>query len=270
MYRLERKVGITTKKLIECHGTSATFHCMSAGCKKKCKLEKVWNDVAQGRVPYCGCRNEGVLKPDITFFGENLPLTFMKSLDDGKILECDLVLVIGTSLKVGGSVHEVLRSIGNLERKVPFILINKDPVILPKSVLGGFDAQLLGLCDDICRYLAVRCFPLPPPSSSFSSINTKSSADYFYDSIAIEDFDCEQTRESDEEVYCGHSPSKMNSAAVWRIVHERNKKVMRIKQESSKEDSDINIDKFKREENFVSINSSNDNIVGSDTKRQRV
>ncbi len=47
----------------------------------------------------CGLNNcEGLVKPDIVFFGEALPLTFSQNAH--KIEEADLVFVMGTSLKV--------------------------------------------------------------------------------------------------------------------------------------------------------------------------
>ena len=99
---------------------------------------------------YCPCGE--VLKPSVTFFGEQLPTALFTAM--GKDLpRCDLLLVIGTSLKVGGSVHEVLRG---LPPHVPQVLINRDPVALPPSLSEGFDVTLLGQCDDIASYLCDR------------------------------------------------------------------------------------------------------------------
>lgn len=164
---IERRMGLNRKRLIECHGSLETFRCTSAKCNKKCKLAKVRGYVERGEVPYCTCKGNGVLKPDITFFGEGLPDTFMNSLNDS-LLDADMVIVMGTSLKVGGSVHEVLRMIGQATEKVPFVLLNRDPVFLPACVSRGFDASLLGQCDDLCAYLAMKCF---------SSLSTSTSVD---------------------------------------------------------------------------------------------
>jgi hypothetical protein len=62
-----------------------------------------------------------------------------------------VVIVIGTSLKVGGSVHDLLNKI---KENVPRILINKDVVNLPSNILKGFDLSLLGDCDEIINFLA--------------------------------------------------------------------------------------------------------------------
>ncbi len=41
---------------------------------------------------------QGVVKPDIVFFGENLPLKFFKSAAD--LPRADLLIIMGTSLEV--------------------------------------------------------------------------------------------------------------------------------------------------------------------------
>lgn len=41
----------------------------------------------------------GIMKPDIVFFGEGLPDNFHKAIENDKN-NCDLLIVIGSSLKV--------------------------------------------------------------------------------------------------------------------------------------------------------------------------
>jgi NAD-dependent SIR2 family protein deacetylase len=60
-------------------------------------------------------------------------------MDD--IAACDLVLIVGTSLKVGGFIHDLLMQVG---REVPQILINRDVITPPKFLSNGFDINLLG------------------------------------------------------------------------------------------------------------------------------
>lgn len=43
--------------------------------------------------------SQGVMKPDIVFFGEGLPESFHKAMAEDKE-DCDLLIVIGSSLKV--------------------------------------------------------------------------------------------------------------------------------------------------------------------------
>lgn len=68
------------------------------------------------------------MKPDITFFGEMLPDTFYKRLMEQDREKCDLLICIGTSLKVA-PVSEI---IGLLPEHVPQIYISKTVITLPK------------------------------------------------------------------------------------------------------------------------------------------
>ncbi|CAH8648555.1 unnamed protein product [Schistosoma intercalatum] len=88
----------------------------------------------------------GVLKPDIVFFGEGLSNEFHDSLSND-IKQTDLVLVIGSSLKVRPVSH-----IPNaVPRQVPQILINREPLSN-----HDFDVELLGDCDIIVSELCHR------------------------------------------------------------------------------------------------------------------
>lgn len=88
----------------------------------------------------------GVMKPDITFFGEDLPATFHTRLMGHDRDLVDLVLVIGTSLKVA-PVSEI---VGVLPQHVPQLYISREPCSHVE-----FDVDLLGDCDavvaELCR-----------------------------------------------------------------------------------------------------------------------
>ena len=60
-------------------------------------------------IPTCDACGSGVVKPNIVFFGEDLPARF-KDLLEPDFSSCDLLIVMGTSLKVqpfAGLVHRV-------------------------------------------------------------------------------------------------------------------------------------------------------------------
>lgn len=88
----------------------------------------------------------GIMKPDITFFGESLPDDFSNRLINHDRYKADLVVVIGTSLKVA-PVSEV---VSFLPPNIPQIYISRQPV---SHV--NFDIDLLGDCDvvvsELCR-----------------------------------------------------------------------------------------------------------------------
>ncbi|GJN84056.1 NAD-dependent histone deacetylase sir2 [Purpureocillium lilacinum] len=90
----------------------------------------------------------GVMKPDITFFGEALPDEFSKRLTTHDREKVDLVIVIGTSLKV----TPVSEIVSWLPPQIPQIYVSRQPV----SHIN-FDIDLLGDCDvvvaELCRRL---------------------------------------------------------------------------------------------------------------------
>ncbi|KAI1189713.1 DHS-like NAD/FAD-binding domain-containing protein [Nemania serpens] len=106
----------------------------------------------------------GVMKPDITFFGEPLPDEFSKRLVKHDRNLVDLVIVIGTSLKVA-PVSEVVPF---LPAHIPQIYISRTPV----SHIN-FDIDLLGDCDVIVAELCRRAgwnldHPMIPPDQKAS------------------------------------------------------------------------------------------------------
>lgn len=173
---LERVVGV--ERIVQCHGSFSSATCTR--CKFQCDGEAIKADVMAGRPPlcprcvkdpqpslssdpFCGLNfgmvtesadalpqvdpsfDEGCMKPDIIFFGEKLPDRFFNTIESD-VKHCDLVLVMGTSLKVA----PVSRIVEMVEDKVPQILINREVVGQPHE----FDVELLGNCDVVCAALA--------------------------------------------------------------------------------------------------------------------
>ncbi|TPX70928.1 hypothetical protein SpCBS45565_g01420 [Spizellomyces sp. 'palustris'] len=140
---LEQVAGI--KRVVQCHGSFATAKCIVCGYKVPGDaLEK---DIFQKQVPMCpvcGEERDGIMKPDITFFGEMLPDEFDRLFAEDKE-KVDLLIVMGSSLKVS-PVADVKDKIPH---HVPQILINMES--LPH--MEGFDIHLLGYCDTICAQL---------------------------------------------------------------------------------------------------------------------
>jgi len=81
-----------SKNVIEFHGNHRRAYCME--CGKQVKSEEVSLETLP---PRCDC--EGVIRPDVVFFGEAIPHEALtKSNQDVK--SCDVMLVIGTSAEV--------------------------------------------------------------------------------------------------------------------------------------------------------------------------
>ncbi|KAF3481464.1 chromatin regulatory protein sir2 [Arthroderma uncinatum] len=183
---IEGAAGILPEKMIQCHGSFATASCMdckhqvpgdqlfdtirrgeipkcvpceeksqarprglkrkrsSNGKMRRSRSRSGYDDDSDGGG--YSTPTTGVMKPDITFFGEDLPDIFKKRLLEHDRERADLVIVIGTSLKVA-PVAEVP---GVLPSKVPQVYISRTPVSHIE-----FDVDMLGDCDvvvsELCR-----------------------------------------------------------------------------------------------------------------------
>ena len=159
---LEGHAGILPEKLIQCHGSFATATCIECKYKVKCeeiynelkagkvaRCDRCIQSIRQAKPGLKRKRSSngssvsrkkrqsyedstddedddiavaGIMKPDITFFGEDLPATFHDRLMGHDRDLVDLVLVIGTSLKVA-PVSEV---VGVLPHHVPQLYISRE------------------------------------------------------------------------------------------------------------------------------------------------
>ncbi|KAG5266482.1 hypothetical protein AALO_G00232590 [Alosa alosa] len=143
---LEQAAGV--QRIIQCHGSFATASCLI--CRYKVDCEIISEDVLNQVVPRCPrCPPDiplAIMKPDIVFFGENLPEFFHRAMKQDKD-EVDLLIVIGSSLKV----RPVALIPSSIPHEVPQVLINREQ--LPHL---NFDVELLGDCDVIVNELCHR------------------------------------------------------------------------------------------------------------------
>ncbi|KAL3982369.1 Sir2 family protein [Acanthocheilonema viteae] len=160
---LEQIAGI--KRIVQCHGSFATATCRNCGLKVD--SEAIREDIDSGRVAMCRiCSHpEGVMKPDIVFFGEDLSDDFHEKMAEDRE-RVDLVVVIGSSLKV----QPVALLPYNVSPEVPQILINRES--LPHY---ASDIELLGNCDDIVAQLALVLGP--PYTDIFIKGRSKTNSD---------------------------------------------------------------------------------------------
>ena len=182
---IEAHAGVKREKLIQCHGSWATATCRKCGfnvpgeeifdsvqkkevarCKacvealtvpkshgmkrkrsnnSNSKPRKRSHDDSDNDSDY-DIPSPGIMKPDITFFGERLPDTFFDMIqqDRGSV---DLVIVMGTSMKVA-PVSEIPTFVPS---NVPQIYISRDPIYHI-----NFDINLLGNCDTVVAELCRR------------------------------------------------------------------------------------------------------------------
>ncbi|KAF5361809.1 hypothetical protein D9756_002641 [Leucocoprinus leucothites] len=187
---LETLAGV--QRVLQCHGSFATATCVQ--CLRKVPGSEIESEIMARKVPLCPVCNPpdaqpkkrkqtrkqakgqwdsdaedesdtpdhppGIMKPDITFFGEKLDDQFDRALAEDRD-QVDLLIIIGTSLKVS-PVAEILN---HLPHSIPQILINKTPIrhINP-------DIILLGNADDIVLHLSQELsWDLDAPASESAS-----------------------------------------------------------------------------------------------------
>ncbi|XP_073914540.1 NAD-dependent protein deacetylase sirtuin-2 isoform X2 [Castor canadensis] len=161
---LERVAGLEPEDLVEAHGTFHTSHCISPLCRREYTLNWMKEKIFSGTIPKCE-KCQSVVKPDIIFFGENLPARFFSCMQSD-FLKADLLIIMGTSLQV----QPFASLISKVSLSTPRLLINKektgqmDPFLGMMIGLGGAmdfdskkayrDVSWLGDCDQGCLALA--------------------------------------------------------------------------------------------------------------------
>jgi len=125
---LERLAGVPDELLVEAHGSYASSTCLD--CGKKYTLEETKEFVFGGSIPRCQHIDEqdsgvcnGLVKPDIVFFGEGLPPRFTKTISED-FRFADALLVCGTSLTVAPFNSLVSR----VNQDTPRVLLNMEKV----------------------------------------------------------------------------------------------------------------------------------------------
>lgn len=153
---LERRAGVSDKMLVEAHGTFHTAKCIK--CRKVYSQSWVKEKIFRNQIPVCTkCGKSAYVKPDIVFFGEQLPQRFFR-LHQSDFKMCDLLIVIGTSLNV----QPFSLLTGEVQETTPRVLINREKCNYSKkftfygSNRFDFDTEkayrdvaLLGNCDQV-------------------------------------------------------------------------------------------------------------------------
>ena len=246
---LEQVAGI--ENIVQCHGSFASATCTR--CKYKCDGQSIKNDVMSGKPPMCPkCAvsprpslnqpssnmlfgfnpfgsdggnavkvdpvyDRGCMKPDIVFFGEKLPNHFFDTIEQD-VKRCDLVVVMGTSLKVA----PVSRIVEMVDENVPQILINREVVGQPHE----FDVELLGDCDVVALALAKQLgWKLGCDSDMNISHRTSEKADkthrYLFQGGVDTDSDSEDSDSDDESKDNSTSPDcEPDSSSESKIFAE--------------------------------------------------
>lgn len=131
-----------SREVFALHGTTATATCLRCGAA--CRSAGLEPAIGRGEVPRCPCG--GVWKPDITFFGEMLPVAALEAAT-AAMQEADLVLVLGTSLVVqpAGSLPVFRR------RGAPLVIVNRGGTWLDGEADLALDDDLPAVLDAVHR-----------------------------------------------------------------------------------------------------------------------
>eukprot|EP01028_Stygiella_incarcerata_P007389 TRINITY_DN3064_c0_g1_i1.p1 TRINITY_DN3064_c0_g1~~TRINITY_DN3064_c0_g1_i1.p1 ORF type:complete len:382 (-),score=95.12 TRINITY_DN3064_c0_g1_i1:77-1222(-) len=148
---LEHTARVPDEKVVYAHGWFNTAHCTK--CNSEFDDKHVREAVHRGDVPTCSVCKEGVVKPDIVFFGEHLPMRF-GMLHKTDMEKCDLLLIMGTSL----AVFPVCSLVHMCKNMVPRVVFNKTSVVhsylTATDVALRRDVEILGDLQDSCLKFA--------------------------------------------------------------------------------------------------------------------
>lgn len=117
---LEQETGISSNKIIPAHGTLRAAKCLK--CKKQQDLEQMIKNIIKEKIYYCQCG--GLVRPNILFYEEKMPKKFDKNVE--KLLDSDLVFIMGTSLKVS----PFDRLVQYIKEDTLIVVVNKDKIEL--------------------------------------------------------------------------------------------------------------------------------------------
>lgn len=118
---LHQAAGLPEYALAQLHGTTATVSCVS--CQATVGSEEVHARLDSGEEDPACLSCGGVLKTDVVFFGERLPIRELIKAE-AMAAEADAVLAVGTTLAVYPAAGIPLLVV---DRGFPFVIVNRGP-----------------------------------------------------------------------------------------------------------------------------------------------
>lgn len=120
---LESAAGLPKTAVVAAHGNFDGAHVV--GSQRPVPIEEVREAAFGGAAEWAALEGQygGLVKPDIVFFGENLPERFFECARTD-LPQATLLLIFGTSL----AVHPFASLVGATQRGVPRLLINRERV----------------------------------------------------------------------------------------------------------------------------------------------
>jgi NAD-dependent deacetylase len=99
---LHQKAGVPDEIVFELHGNNRRIYCLSCGARYDYGLIKARLQAGE-EIPDCE-KCHGILKPEVVFFGESLPVDTLYEANR-RADNCDLCIVIGSTLVVYPAAH---------------------------------------------------------------------------------------------------------------------------------------------------------------------
>ncbi|GAB4819426.1 hypothetical protein N2152v2_006472 [Parachlorella kessleri] len=150
---LEHQAGLPKDAVVAAHGNFDSARCIRCGLAHSVGHVRRAVFAGEGSPCYCtkkGCR--GLVKPDIVFFGENLPERFWQQVPED-LPKTDLLIVMGTSLVV----QPFASLIDRVPAETPRVLINReragevDPYLRVSGFNKGFNFDEGNYRDVFCE-----------------------------------------------------------------------------------------------------------------------
>ena len=140
---LHQSAGVPAEKVLELHGSMREMVCLS--CGRRYSAAQVISRLETEEVPDCEqCR--GILKPDVVFFGEQLPQGIFNKAAE-RAGRCDLLIAIGSMLTVYPAAYIPEYA---LDAGAKLVIINlsstpldKQAAVLAQAKAGEFMTQVM-------------------------------------------------------------------------------------------------------------------------------
>lgn len=133
---LHEKAGST--EIYNIHGTTSRNYCTK--CNAEYPIETIFDSTEE--IPRCTkCSQFGIIRPDVTLYGETLPKAFTEATK--VINEADLMIVAGTSLSVYPAASLVSYFDG------PLVIINRDDTSIDDTATLVFKESISEVFNNI-------------------------------------------------------------------------------------------------------------------------
>ena len=134
---LHQKAG--SKNVFEIHGTTQRNYCSK--CKKEYHSDFLFD--TKETIPKCECG--GLIRPDVTLYGENLPNEAVNGAVEA-ISNADMLIIGGTSLQVYPAANYISYFKGNhlvvINREKIQVLLNEDTDLMIVDSLGNVFSEI--------------------------------------------------------------------------------------------------------------------------------